>query len=87
MHINKCNIIIELMVTRGEGWWVWVVWEFGADMYTLLCLKWITNKDLLYSMGNSAQCYVAAWDRRGVRGRMDACTRMAESLCCVHLKL
>ena len=31
------------------------------DMYTLLYLKWVTNKDLLYSAGNSAQCYVAAW--------------------------
>ena len=31
------------------------------DMYTLLYLKWITNKDLLYSTWNSAQCYVAAW--------------------------
>ena len=31
------------------------------DMYTLLYLKWITNKDLLYSTGNSAQCYVAVW--------------------------
>ena len=31
------------------------------DMYTLLYLKWITNKDILYSTGNSAQCYVAAW--------------------------
>ena len=31
------------------------------DTYTLLQLKWITNKDLLYSTGNSAQCYVAAW--------------------------
>ena len=30
-------------------------------MYTLLYLKWITNKDLLYSTWNSAQCYVAAW--------------------------
>ena len=30
------------------------------DMYTLLYLKWITNKDLLYSTGDSAQCYVAA---------------------------
>ena len=27
----------------------------------LLFKKWIINKDLLYSMGNSAQCYVAAW--------------------------
>ena len=24
-------------------------------------LKWITNKDLLDSKGNSAQCYVAIW--------------------------
>ena len=30
-------------------------------MYTLLYLKWIINKDLLYSTGNSAQYYVAAW--------------------------
>ena len=30
-------------------------------MYTLLYLKWITNKDLLYSTGSSAQCYVEAW--------------------------
>ena len=27
----------------------------------MLYLKWITNKVLLYSTGNSAQCYVAAW--------------------------
>ena len=38
-----------------------IVREFGVDMYTLLYLKWITNKDLLYSTGNSAQCYVAVW--------------------------
>ena len=30
-------------------------------MYTLLYLKWITIKVLLYSTGNSDQCYVAAW--------------------------
>ena len=29
-------------------------------MHTLLYLKWITNKDLLYSTWNSTQCYVAA---------------------------
>ena len=33
----------------------------GIDVYTLLFLKWITNKDLLYSTENSAQCYMAAW--------------------------
>ena len=30
-------------------------------MYIVLCLKWKTNKDLLDSIGNSAQCYAAAW--------------------------
>ena len=28
---------------------------------TLLYLKWITNRDLLCSTGNCAQCYVVAW--------------------------
>ena len=31
------------------------------DVYTLLYLKWITNKVLLHNIGNSGQCYVAAW--------------------------
>ena len=52
------------------------------DMYTLLCLKWITNRDLLWSTGNSAQCYVAAWIGGGGWGRMDTCVCMAESLRC-----
>ena len=30
-------------------------------MHTLLYLKWTTNKDLLYSTEDSAQCYVVAW--------------------------
>ena len=41
----------------GEG----IVKEFGIDMYTLLYLKSITNKDLLYSIRNSALRYAAAW--------------------------
>ena len=40
--------------------------EFVMDMYTLLYLKWKTNKISLYSTGNSVQCYVAAW----VRGQL-----------------
>jgi len=35
------------------------------DMHT-----WIANKNLLYSTGNSAQYYVAAW-MGGEFGRMD----------------
>ena len=30
-----------------------MVKEFGMDIYTLLHLKWITNKDLLYNPWNS----------------------------------
>ena len=30
-------------------------------MYTLLYLRWITNKDLLHNTGNSPQCYVDSW--------------------------
>ena len=42
---------------RGEG----IFRESGIDMYTLLYLKWMTNKDLLCGTGKSAQCYMAAW--------------------------
>ena len=41
---------------QGEG----IVREFGKVVYTLLDLKWVTNKDPLYSTGNSAQCYMPA---------------------------
>ena len=47
------------MVVRGEN--RGSNREFGIDTYTLLYLKRITNKDLLYTIGNSAQCYAAAW--------------------------
>ena len=44
----------KVLVTRGKG----IVKEFGIDMYTLLYLKWVSNKNLLYSTGKSAQCYI-----------------------------
>ena len=44
---------------RKVGWRT--DWEFGMDMYTLLYLTWITNKDLLSSTWSSVQCYVASW--------------------------
>ena len=43
-------------------------WDFGKVRYTLLHLKWITNKDLLYSTWNSAQRYVPAWMGEGFGG-------------------
>ena len=48
--------------TYGYQWGklrgVKVVREFGINMYTLLYLKWITNKDLQYRTRNSAQYFV-----------------------------
>ena len=51
----------ELMVARGNKNGEGIARKFGMAMYTLLYLKWITNKDLLYSTWNFAQCYVAVW--------------------------
>ena len=70
----------------GEG----VVRESGMDMDTLLYFKWITSKDLLFSTGDSAQCYVAAWVGGGLGESVCVCVCVcvcvAESLA-VHLKL
>ena len=56
------------------------MWKELKKKYTLSHLKWITNKDLLYSTGNSAQ-WQPGW--RGVWGTVG--TRIlwvAEALCC-----
>ena len=44
--VNKC-----METKREEG----MNWETGIDVYTLLCMKQITNKNLLCSTGNSTQ--------------------------------
>ena len=33
---------------RGVGGGGVMNWEMGIDMYTLICIKWMTNKNLLY---------------------------------------
>jgi len=43
---------------RGEGGGGGTVGEFGMDVSTLLCFKWMMNRDLLHSTVNAAQCYV-----------------------------
>ena len=60
------------MVTSEEGSGVGRDWEFGSDMYTLY-LKYITNKDLLYITGSSAQCYVADWKEGSVGENGSTC--------------
>ena len=63
------------MVARGKNLEGGRIREFGMGMYTLLYLKWITNKGTLLNV-------MCSLDRRGVWGRMDTYICMVESLCC-----
>ena len=63
-----------------------IVREFGKVMYILLCSKWITNKDLLYSTWNSAQRYVPAWMGGGLGGKWTQ-VHVRLSPLAAHLKL
>ena len=51
----------KLMGTKGERWENGINKEFGINIYTLLYIKQIINKDLLYSTGNSAQYSVITY--------------------------
>ena len=60
--INMISMFIEhdnLILKRLGG--VGISWEIGIDIHTLLHIKQITNKDLLYSTGNSTQYSVMAY--------------------------
>ena len=47
----------------GAGGW-WIDQQFGINIYTLLYIKQITNKDLLYSTGNYIQYLVITYNRK-----------------------
>ena len=85
---NELSYKTEILTGLEPNFWLWqwegwMVGEFGMDTYTLLDLRWMTNKDLLYRTGSSAQCYVAAWKGVGFEGeRIDVYICMAESLLC-----
>ena len=38
-------------------------WAIGIDIYILICIKWITNKNLLYKNINFRASLVAQWLR------------------------
>ena len=54
-HPNIKDLENKLIVTREEGLGGGIHWEFATDVYTLLCFKYTANKNLQYSIGNSAQ--------------------------------
>ena len=41
----------NLWLSGGKG----INWEIGTDIYTLPYIKWVTNKNPLYSTGNSSK--------------------------------
>ena len=58
---------------RGSG----MNQDNGIDIYTLRCVKQITNENLLYSTGNSTQCSVV--NKEGIY--VDICIYIVDSLC------
>ena len=80
------------MVIRGETWGKMTDWDFETGICTLLYIEWITNKDLLYSTGNSTQYSVVAYMGKESEKRMDicvcacvcvrVCVCVSGSLCC-----
>ena len=49
---------------QGIRWRREINWEIGINIYTLLYIKYSTNKDLLYSTGNSSQYSVMTYMRK-----------------------
>ena len=43
-------------------------WEIGLDMYTLICIKWIPNKNLLYKKINKIKLKKITIGKRIVSG-------------------
>ena len=58
-----------------------IIREFGMDMYTLLCLKWITNKDQLYIARGTLLnvMWQPGWER-GLGGECENLSVMSNSL-------
>ena len=55
--------------------------EFGINIYTLLYVKQITNKDLLYSTGNCTQYFVITYKGKKSEKKIDIYVCITESLC------
>ena len=74
--MQKTNIVIR-------GWEAGINWEVGTDIYTPVYIKQTTNKNMLYSRGNSIQYSVMAYmGKESKKERVDICIHITNSLCC-----
>ena len=71
------------MVTKGWGGEGGINWEVENDILTLLYIKQITNKNLLYSTGNSTQYSVMTYIRTESKKGVDIGMYITDSLCCI----
>ena len=74
--IYKTEIELQMQKTnlwlaggKGGG----INWEIGIDIYTLLCIKQLTNKATPYSTGNSTQYSVMTFMGKEAKKRVDIC--------------
>ena len=74
----------EFEVSGGKGGGAGVLGELGAGRSPLPRLTWITDKhgSLCTARGELCLTFCGNLVERGDWGRMHACTRMAECLCC-----
>ena len=56
-------------------------WEIGIDIYTLLCIKQITNENRLYSTGKSS-VFCGELNGKEIQKRRGICIHIADSLRC-----
>ena len=70
------------MVNKGERTRGGINWEFGINIYTLLYMKQITNKDLLYSTVNYIQYLIITCNGQESDKRIHIYIYITESLCC-----
>ena len=74
------NVENKFMVTGGkEGG---INGKTGIVTYTRLCIKQVTNKDLPYSTGNSAQCSVMTHMGKEPKKKSKCEIGVTDSLCC-----
>ena len=58
--------------------------EFEINIYTLLYIKEVTNKDLLYSTGAHTQYLVITYNGKECKKEQSyICIRVSKSLCCI----
>ena len=55
---NRDTDVENKPMNTKEKRWSRMNWDVGVDIYTVLCIKQITNENRLYSTGNSSWCSV-----------------------------